>query len=186
MQLHRRFVKNAEMVYDVALLKLSQDIRFTTIMKPVCLPTSDIDVDGETLQVAGWGVTESGHSSEVLRHGRVKGMDDDECDIWLLQLKNPVTQRLMKPGPVICVKGLSAVTCKGDSGGPLTLENDHGRSTQVGIHSYGTHCSFKHPTIFTRVAFHMQWIKEQLGQPRKWRRLESDPGLHAIAPAKRT
>ncbi|XP_075726615.1 trypsin 5G1-like [Rhipicephalus microplus] len=173
-QLHRRFVNNGEMVYDVALLKLSQDIRFTTTMKPVCLPTSDIDVAGKTLQVAGWGRTESGYSSDVLRHGRVSGMADDECQTWLMQIINPLTQQPVKPGPMICVTGLSAVTCKGDSGGPLILENDHGRSTQVGICSAGVDCSLNYPTYFTRVAFHMQWIKEQLGKPREWRRIQSD------------
>ncbi|KAL3223000.1 hypothetical protein MRX96_027890 [Rhipicephalus microplus] len=133
----------------------------------VALSVSANQLDPQINQIAGY-------SSDVLRHGRVSGMADDECQTWLMQIINPLTQQPVKPGPMICVTGLSAVTCKGDSGGPLILENDHGRSTQVGICSAGVDCSLNYPTYFTRVAFHMQWIKEQLGKPREWRRIQSD------------
>ncbi|KAL1442239.1 hypothetical protein MTO96_007859 [Rhipicephalus appendiculatus] len=186
MQLHPRFVKNAEYVYDVALLKLPIDLEFNRIMKPVCLPTRDIKIAKKSLLVAGWGSTESANRSEVLLHGRVDGMTDQECKDWLRSRINPITNRRLKLGPIICAKGSYRTACPGDSGGPLTLEDDLGRSTQVGIVSFGVNCSLFYPTAYSRVAFHMRWIKTKLGQPRKWRKLPSDGHLYFPKPVKRT
>lgn len=44
---------------DIALLRLSQDVTFTTFIKPICLPTEPATRDnnfvGQSLSVAGWG-----------------------------------------------------------------------------------------------------------------------------------
>lgn len=49
---------------DIALLRLTQPVRITPYVRPICLPVAShlrsLNYDGEILTVAGWGRTESG------------------------------------------------------------------------------------------------------------------------------
>lgn len=51
---------SANREHDIALIRLSQSVKFTVWIKPLCLPTAstlrDLDYgDDVTFQVAGWG-----------------------------------------------------------------------------------------------------------------------------------
>jgi len=56
-------------------------------------------------------------------------------------------------------EGVFRGSCKGDSGGPLTTDNDDGRRTLVGIVSGGIGCGEGYPGWYTDVSFHTKWIK---------------------------
>jgi Trypsin len=50
---------------DIALIKLMKDAELNLFVSPVCLPTKDniqrkVNSKGDTMVVAGWGVTETG------------------------------------------------------------------------------------------------------------------------------
>jgi secreted trypsin-like serine protease len=52
--------------------------------------------------------------------------------------------------------------CQGDSGGPLFVSSQ-GRFVQIGLVSWGEGCARpKLPTIYTRIATHMDWIKQNV------------------------
>lgn len=52
-------------------------------------------------------------------------------------------------------------SCQGDSGGPLQyFATDNATvSTVIGIVSYGFSCASDLPSIYTRIAFHLDWIE---------------------------
>ncbi|XP_065295418.1 chymotrypsin-1-like [Dermacentor albipictus] len=176
MMLHPKFVSKLAALHDVALLKLAVDLEFNRQVKPVCLPTAKMDLAGKTLVVAGWGTTESGHSSEILRQAEVVAHTDDECQAILRTSQNPYMERPIHPGPAICVLVQNKGTCKGDSGGPLTLMNDNGRTLQVGIVAFGPTCPVEAVAVYTSVSSHYKWIRRALYRPRKWRKLEYTGG----------
>lgn len=52
-------------------------------------------------------------------------------------------------------------SCQGDSGGPLQYYPDSNSSiaTVVGIVSFGVTCGTKLPSVYTRVAYYIDWIE---------------------------
>ncbi|XP_076245087.1 serine protease ea-like [Calliopsis andreniformis] len=68
-----------EQTYDIALLRLSNNVTFTTFIKPICLP-SNIDVRPKRTYVAvGWGKTEAKSVSEIKVKYPVPSVDVEEC-----------------------------------------------------------------------------------------------------------
>lgn len=67
---------------------------------------------------------------------------------------------------IICTKRPGGGTCKGDSGGALTVwYGSIGRSIQVGIVSYGQGCARPNePAMYTRVDGYIDWIRLILQQ----------------------
>ncbi|XP_065295406.1 chymotrypsinogen A-like [Dermacentor albipictus] len=167
---HPRFVKRSEVVHDIALVKLPVDLEFNRFMKPVCLPTRKMNVAGKGLVVAGWGKTESSNHSKSLRRAEVIGLTDEQCQ-YRLRGKNPETRLPIKPGPAICAFAIGTGACKGESGGPLTLRGDDGRTLQLGIVSMGRdQCPTRRPPVYVRVSSHIQWIEKALSNARMWRK----------------
>lgn len=48
---------------------------------------------------------------------------------------------------------------QGDSGGPIQIYNVNGMSTVVGVTSFGISCGSLLPSVYTRVAFYIDWIE---------------------------
>lgn len=75
--------KNQNKFHDIALIKLQHDVQFTKWIKPICLPLDlevrNMDVTSEILQVAGFGVTETGFPSEIMKMVEVDGMSQEKC-----------------------------------------------------------------------------------------------------------
>lgn len=53
-------------------------------------------------------------------------------------------------------------SCRGDSGGPLQIFHNPNTSHVVGIVSFGIECASNLPTIYTRIAYFIDWIESHV------------------------
>uniref|UniRef100_A0A224YET7 Serine protease like protein n=1 Tax=Rhipicephalus zambeziensis TaxID=60191 RepID=A0A224YET7_9ACAR len=180
MKVYPKFGKTNYRFYDIALLKLAVDLEFNKIMGPVCIPERDFDVTKQPLMVAGWGATSTARHSKIIRYAYVHAITNKACQREIGGSATPIAKRLKRPYPMICTKGTNATPCEGDSGGPMTLKDERGRSTIVGIVSYGVICDPSFISKYTRVAYYTRWIKNMLNHPGKWSKLQFNRKLEGI------
>ncbi|QJR34144.1 S1 family peptidase [Gemmatimonas groenlandica] len=134
---HPRFNMNT-LVNDVALLELNDDANVT----PARLPDADV-VAGETVRAAGFGVTESGSTSDELR---ATSLTVGGSDFSLLLTATHFWASAPQSG-----------TCQGDSGGPAI----NAAGDIVGLTSFGfIPCGIGsgHTSVFRL----RQWISESI------------------------
>ena len=60
--------------HDIALLKLSKPIKYSSFVRPICLPKQGLEERvGAKCYVSGWGrISERGRASTVLQEARVR------------------------------------------------------------------------------------------------------------------
>ena len=116
------------LAYDIALFQLKDSLDLN-IYTPACLPEANSGWLGETAWVYGWGIWDNTiqETSPVLNETKQVIISDDECGI-------------KKGGHYkVCAFATDSDPCRGDSGGPLTVEDvDEGRHFLVGVVSSGT------------------------------------------------
>lgn len=153
--------------HDIALLKLTTEVQFTTHIQPTCLPIVSLkDTQTEGFAV-GFGRTETGHLADILRQAKMEVISTFECldsnrDFYGLflyrgnfcagyrNLKNS-----SKPTP-----------CAGDSGGGMYVE-ENGRWILQGLVSIGLKsdeggCDVKNFVLFTDIFEHKNWIIQNM------------------------
>ncbi|CAH2085626.1 unnamed protein product [Euphydryas editha] len=138
---HPSFTSNAVRdVNDIAVLTLQKKIKFSDKVRPICLPSEDMNFSDSPLTVAGWGKTRQGAltSSRYLLETKVKLVPSDVCTRSSIYRNNLVSDSMM------CAYSLGKDACQGDSGGPLF--STHHRTNnkkwyQVGIVSWGIDCA---------------------------------------------
>ena len=65
---------------DIALLKLEHAVRFGPKMNAICLPSIPSSLyEGETMIIAGWGVTENLGISDKLMEAKVEVYPNEKC-----------------------------------------------------------------------------------------------------------
>lgn len=168
---HRKFNRQTGAKYDVALLKMREPFKFDRFVKPVCLPTREIDVTNKRLLAAGWGDT----SNEATRSGpsnllyvEVDGMSHEECE-RIIQKSISSDAGGLDASVSVCARGRGNALCHGDSGAPVTLRPKGKRSVQVGVYSAGSGCQSKHAyAICASVWKFMPWIRQALSEPDEW------------------
>ncbi|XP_059611758.1 serine protease easter-like [Phlebotomus argentipes] len=149
---------------DIALLRLAQTVQFNDFVKPVCLPTASYlrndNFVGKSMDVAGWGKTESVSASNVKLKVRVNGVSQDSCNSIYSRQNVVIGQGQLCAGGE---KGKDS--CRGDSGGPLVaLDNKAARPYWfcVGLVSFGpSPCGLEGwPGVYTRVSEYIDWISQ--------------------------
>ncbi|XP_028268229.1 transmembrane protease serine 9-like [Parambassis ranga] len=145
---------------DIALLRLSSAVTFTTYIAPVCLAASDSTFySGIDTWVTGWGNIGSGvslPSPQNLMEVQVPivGNRQCNCDYGV----GGITTNMMCAG----LRAGGKDSCQGDSGGPLVSKQD-GRWIQGGIVSFGNGCAKPNfPGVYTRVSEYRTWINSQI------------------------
>nr|CAD7404043.1 unnamed protein product [Timema poppensis] len=145
---------------DIALVKLNEDVKYTSAIRPVCLPrNSDKTFSMADGIIAGWGSTGNVSASSVLLIAPIPILNNSYCaSVW-----GRVGVEIQES--MICAGLTGTSTCLGDSGGPLVVEDEDGLYTIVGVTSFGAppSCgSLVYPDVWTRVSSYINWITQTL------------------------
>ncbi|XP_059387706.1 uncharacterized protein LOC132121957 [Carassius carassius] len=143
-------------VNDIALLRLSEPVNFTSYISPICLAANDsIFHNGTNCWATGWGETGffgTQHTYGTLQEGKMKIVGNKECNCSSKDIITPT---------MICAEGEAGEgTCYGDPGGPLQCEQDSvWILAGVTNPSCGTGIA---PDIYARVSKFQNWIMENV------------------------
>lgn len=141
--------------YDVALLKLHQDIVFTDAIQPIALVSlkNENVRDGALLRVSGYGETQNPNDTRnLLRAVTVPKISNERCSEKYIDYPFfPINDNMICAG---FVEG-GQDACQGDSGGALV--NEHGEA--VGVVSWGIGCAQPgYPGVYARISFVREFI----------------------------
>ncbi|XP_065071795.1 plasma kallikrein-like [Rhopilema esculentum] len=140
---------------DIALLKLAKRVKYTQLIKPVCLPEANKkERAGQSCTVIGWGrVQEFGPTSKILKKAQIPIVQRKKCK-ETLQKHGFFTDNMLCAG----YKDGKVDACSGDSGGPLLCRENH-RFELTGIVSWGTGCGRPNAYgAYTKVSNYINWI----------------------------
>ncbi|KAI7806391.1 complement C1r-A subcomponent [Triplophysa rosa] len=148
---------------DIALIKMSQQVKLGPNIRPLCLPKKS---DGPVLEdmkgtISGFGGIKKETKSHLLRHGRVEEYSLEKCESFNL----PVSDNMFCAGN----ENERIDSCQGDSGGALFFPalgnaSPDQRYEVRGIVSWGPsicgHPSFK--GYYTKVHNYLDWVRETM------------------------
>uniref|UniRef100_A0A3Q1G3G6 Peptidase S1 domain-containing protein n=1 Tax=Acanthochromis polyacanthus TaxID=80966 RepID=A0A3Q1G3G6_9TELE len=145
---------------DIALLRLSSPVNFTTFIVPVCVAASGSTFHaGVETWVTGYGTIASGVSNpfpQNLMEVQVPIVGNRQCNCNYGVGR--ITENMLCAG--LSEGGRDA--CQGDSGGPLVVKQGD-RWILVGIVSFGIGCAdARFPGVYTRASRFQSWINEQI------------------------
>ena len=192
---------------DIALLFLSRPAKNPKLLK--LMPQPESLWSFRLMVTLGWGDTNTDQFSAALRPPdqlqKAEGFyqTPQACKKLLGNALGGSAETLMSS--TMCVEGSSgAITCSGDSGGPLIVEGSSWEEdVSVGVLSFGAaRCGDDQPSVFTRISSFDAFIREETAQRRmvaprevplrgvsassRWRQTEAplwrDPRDHHIGP----
>ncbi|XP_076174782.1 venom serine protease Bi-VSP [Ptiloglossa arizonensis] len=150
----------SKMENDIAVLRLKEEVQFTDLIYPICLPIKEPLRSKNFYRffpfIAGWGAVESrGPASADLLEAQVPVVSNDDCKKAYSRFKNAVIdQRVLCAG--YAQGGKDA--CQGDSGGPLMLLQKK-TVYQIGVVSYGYKCAVPgFPGVYARVTEYLDFV----------------------------
>ncbi|XP_034100358.1 serine protease easter-like [Drosophila albomicans] len=157
---HEQYTPENNYANDIALLRLNRSVTFTDFVQPICLPAASNSVEyayaGYAMEIAGWGKTDQAlfSVSPVKKKAEITAISIASCKVVYPQLVN---------GQICAGGDTKESTCRGDSGGPLMLQDNFessGNFYLTGIISLGSsNCNgVGSPRVFTRVEHYINWI----------------------------
>ncbi|XP_059218230.1 serine protease easter [Stomoxys calcitrans] len=156
-----------EQFHDIALLRLAESVSPTSYIIPICLPIAENIrsklFTSEVMDVAGWGITETGNTSPVKLKILVNVWNVTRCQSTYRTFQMNISSEYQ-----LCAGGEDGIdTCRGDSGGPLMVtESINKRHIYyvAGVVSYGPRpCGLEGwPGVYTRVGTYVNWILSNL------------------------
>ncbi len=144
---------------DIALLQLSAP----TAQRPLGLVTGTdwtLEEMGQIATVIGWGVTEAGSASDVLRQVTAPLVDVEHCRQSYGIFNGQVTDNMICAG----LQSGGKDSCHGDSGGPLMVFDQRADQwKQAGIVSWGEGCAEpNYFGVYTRLSHYVGWVTAQI------------------------
>ncbi|XP_008519428.2 serine protease 33 isoform X1 [Equus przewalskii] len=154
---------------DIALVQLSSPVNFSSLILPVCLPsTGDPLGHGTWCWVTGWGnigVNLPLPPPFTLKELQVPLIDAQTCDTYYHENSGIPTEEPIILEDMLCAGFESGQkdACGGDSGGPLVCDVD-GVWIQAGVVTWGSDCGLpKKPGVYASVSFYASWIASTIG-----------------------
>ncbi|XP_031634562.1 serine protease persephone-like isoform X2 [Contarinia nasturtii] len=151
---------------DIALIQTREKINFTSDIAAANLQTDTNDVDSELI-VTGWGALAFGESnSNKLLKTNLTTVPLRECNSTWIEWNKSENLVIFRNGisnGQYCAYDPEGRrdSCHGDSGSPLQYfaNSNSSTATIVGIVSLGYFCGIPLPSIYTRVAYYVDWIE---------------------------
>ncbi|CAL4113058.1 unnamed protein product, partial [Meganyctiphanes norvegica] len=159
---------------DVAILKTDRKVLFSTKTWPFCLPDSSNMVleDYESVEIAGWGHVNQSHTASELQIAFVKIVENTRCTAeWRLNAPHHYDNLIKFSYPqgltneILCAGRKGVDACNGDSGGPMTHQNNEGEYILYGLIAKGIPCGDFPvlPGFYTNIARYIDWIYANTG-----------------------
>uniref|UniRef100_A0AAG5CVH4 Peptidase S1 domain-containing protein n=1 Tax=Anopheles atroparvus TaxID=41427 RepID=A0AAG5CVH4_ANOAO len=151
---------------DIALLLLKDDVKYSSVVRPICLWNYDTDYKGLINKVGlipGWGYNDRGLVSSRLSYAQMPVVSHETC-IW--SNRNFFSRVTSDTSFCAGFKNGTSV-CNGDSGGGMVFKISN-RWYLRGIVSVSAalqdllRCNVEHYVVFTDVAKFTAWIKNAL------------------------
>ncbi|XP_016947226.1 trypsin beta [Drosophila biarmipes] len=137
------------MVNDIAIIKLSSSLSFSSTIKAIGLASSN-PANGAAASVSGWGTQSSGSSSipSQLQYVNVNIVSQSKCASSSYSYGSQIKSSM------ICAAASGKDSCQGDSGGPLVSGG-----VLVGVVSWGYGCAASnYPGVYADVAALRSWV----------------------------
>jgi len=149
---------------DIAILNFNSAIEVTgSNIQLLELPADNSNnFAGQTCTITGWGRTDSSNAlPQTLQKAEIGIITTTECS----RLLAPVNGATVTDN-VICLYDTANLvgSCNGDSGGPLTCNDQNGIAVVAGVTSWGIStgiaraCSQDYPSVYTRTSAYLDWI----------------------------
>ncbi|KAM7383289.1 hypothetical protein PAMP_002956 [Pampus punctatissimus] len=149
---------------DIALIRFAARVNLGPNLLPICLPEGNEGLwETEQGTVSGWGVTERGRITPILRHASIGVYSLKECQNTPNYAPN---KPMIFTDNMFCAGAQGSDSCEKDSGGPFVLPPLTGGSGPfrlAGIVSWGSPCrDKKFKGYYTKVENYAQWIKDTI------------------------
>ncbi|XP_045453939.1 collagenase-like [Melitaea cinxia] len=156
--------------HDVALLKLSIKVAYGPTIQPVRIQNTQqiyTNYENRVLTVSGFGYHDDswngGTDSDIMLWTHLVGLSNEYCLNYYTRVYETT----------LCARYYNSTdqsACYGDSGGPLTIKDEDGKDTMVGIVHYGSWrgCTSPWPTAYVRPGFYHQWLTSVTGINFDW------------------
>ncbi|BFZ17613.1 hypothetical protein BsWGS_20652 [Bradybaena similaris] len=155
------------LIYDIALVKLSQPVEYSQRVSPVCLDTTDMRYEEIPCRVSGWGqLSTDSPGSRFPYTASLSTLSLAVCKSKydILEPGHAMKPYIRMEPPVLCgrVGASGEDACQGDSGGPLMCRHD-GRWYQAGVVAAGYLCGHEAtPGLYSRISYYFDWIHQTI------------------------
>ncbi|KAL5291493.1 CLIPB9.2 family protein [Megaselia abdita] len=147
---------------DIALIRLSEDVKFSKYIQPICLPFSVSEYfppsNDTTFTIAGWGNRRYTFNNDILEFVDVPFFPFEECEQIYEFYGRDLTDNSICAGGVV-----GESSCFNDGGGPLMRQiEDEWVLDGIITKTTETGCASKTPGVFVSVSKYERWIKEHI------------------------
>ncbi|XP_055676489.1 CLIP domain-containing serine protease B9-like isoform X2 [Lutzomyia longipalpis] len=143
---------------DIALIRMSGNVKFSEFVSPICLPTPDFAGTpvGKDVTISGWGQTLEQTRSSVKTKVNIPVVSFERCQREY-NGRTSLSSELQ-----LCAGGnYIQDACFRDSGGPL-ISRQNGAWIAEGIVSFGIGCGLEISSVYTKVSAFVPWIHRNM------------------------